>query len=172
MSNRFVLCMVFIISVDILVYIGEILINLQYFLRFNLYILWNLWNPYYLSFSGILSLVCVQVGSDFRSQREGSVFVYLFSWNNWYYLPIHSFMLHCPLIQIWFFDLVCLDFNPNITFKSSVYCKSSDFLQYFWGFHPWILLNLWICQIYSFIVWFLQYQGNFRFCNSQIVLKW
>ena len=90
---------------------------------------------------------------------------------NWYYLLIHSFMLHCPLIRIWFFDLVCLDFNPNITFKSSVYCKSSDFLQYFWGFHPWILLNPRICQIYSLIVWFLQYQGNFRFCNFQY-LKW
>ena len=131
--------------VDILLCIGEILeilINLQYFLGFSLYILWNPWNPY-ISIFVFLSLVCVQVDSNFRSQREGSLFHICFR-NNWYSFA-YSFMLYCPLIRIWFFDLVCLDFNPNITFKSSVYCKSSDFPQYFWGFHPWILLNPWIC---------------------------
>ena len=99
-SNRCVLCMVFIVFVDILVCIGEILINLQYFLRFSLYILWNPWNPYYLSLSGILSSdLCIQVSGCWLQEKRGRdhcfVFVYLFSWNKLIRL-LHS--LHCTFI--------------------------------------------------------------------------
>ena len=50
-------------------------------------------NPYYLSFSGILSLICVQVDSNFRSQREGSLFVFVLE-TNWYYLLHSYYILH------------------------------------------------------------------------------
>ena len=122
-SNRSVLCMVFIVSVDILVYIGEILINLQYFLGFSLYILWN---PYYLSFSGFLSLVCVQVSSmlasGVRERDHCFVFVFLkqlvliaYSFITLYiYLVFLDSPITC-LSSVSITDLLCVDSDFQFT---------------------------------------------------------
>ena len=133
------------------------LINLQYFLRFNLYILWNPWNPYYFIchflFSSLWSVYKSVLTSGVRERIIIFVFAYVRNKLRYPYLLVFVFIYIVHLLIhswhsliLWLFDLVCLDFNLNITFKSSVYCKSlSNFHQYFWGFHPWILLNPRIC---------------------------
>ena len=83
-SNRSVLCIVFIVFVDILVYIGEILEILGKSSDFfNIFsdltsIYCEIHEILIICIFVFLSLVCVQVGSDFRSQR-GIIILYLFS---------------------------------------------------------------------------------------------
>ena len=93
-------------------------------------------------------------------------------------LPIYS--LHCRFIwNVFEFalvtclssdsvtDLLCVDSDfQYFIINPQLYCKSLDFLSIFLRISSLNIVKS------SDLVWFLQYQGNFWFCNSQIVLKW
>ena len=114
LSNRSVLCMVFILVavMNILVFIGEIHKSSIFFSDL-FYILWNPWNPYYLSFSGFLSLVCVQVSSMLASgvrERDHICYVFVFLETNWYCL-LHSYYIVHFTGNCWNSPIACLSID-------------------------------------------------------------
>ena len=136
-----------------MVYISEILINLQYFLRFSLYILWNPWNPYYLFWFPLLISAYKSGGAGFRREREGSLFgIYLFVWletiNYLFVTFIYIYIVH--LIRNWnsvlrFVSLGWIS-DLNIYIINPQYICINPWISWiFWGFHPCILWNLRIC---------------------------
>ena len=147
-SNRYVLCIrLIVIFLNISVYIGEILVNLQisslYFRISPLYVVKSVkslifvfWYP--------LSNLCVQVSGCWLQERKGRDH-YLFSETISYLLVtfVYIYIVHFnsnPVLWI-----VSLIWSFGFTFKSSIYWAILRFLQYFWGFHPCILWNLQNC---------------------------
>ena len=108
------------------------------FLRFNLCILWNPWNPYYLL--GILSHLCVQVSGCWLQERErGIIISYLFAFcfgNKLIHLLIHSSPLYI-WFGIQFFDLrfvIWSGFLKYLHLNPQYIVQSSDFLNIFEDF--------------------------------------
>ena len=162
-----------LVSVDILVYIGEIL---EFLGKSSIF--FSDLTSIYCEIREILiichflvssSLVCVQVGSDFRSQREGSLFCICFLGTNW--CSFTSFILHFTFIWYLNSPIACLSIDliqsqtccswfgfPVYIINPQYFCVN---LQIFVNIVRISSLNIVkssdLLDCYPFIVWFFQY---------------
>ena len=165
LSNRSVLCMVFLLLNEYFSIYRWNPINFNIFSVKSSYIIFNIFLVDLASiyceireiliichFLVLLSLICVQVRSFWLQESERGIIVCIcFSWNNWYYL-LHS--LHCTFISlviVWNSSIACMSLgsiNHKLVLGDShcqyiinpQYSGKSwailRFIQYFWGFHP------------------------------------
>ena len=133
----------------------------------------NICNIYNICWCYPFSLVCVQVDSNFRSQRERDLILYLYLFSE---TDLAIYLFHSSPLYIWFGIQFCdlrfvsliwisiriLHLNPQYIVNPE---QSSDFINISEDF---ILVY---CEIFRFIriyfwfVWVFQCQGNFRFFN-------
>ena len=120
------------VSMDILVFIGEFPYKSSIFFLDLFYILWNLWNPYYCHFL-VSSLWSVYKSdrSGFRSQREGSLSVFVFL-KQLVLFASSIYIVH--LFNWWLFEfaygMYVLNFNHKLVLGDS-HCQYIINPQYF-----------------------------------------